>query len=139
MGYTHYWTVKQPFTLTRDEVNVLKSYFAEHSEIPVRLEYNSKSPPSISAQEIRFNGVGKMGHEGFLLNPTAEGWDFCKTARKPYDFLVCLTLLFVRAAYPDSFTFSSDGGLRENEWVPAVTYLVDNGYDRELLESFFER
>ena len=43
--------------------------------------------------EFGFNGIGDLSHETFALNVGENEWNFCKTARKPYDLAVCMILL----------------------------------------------
>ena len=59
---------------------------------------------------IVFNGVGKYGHESFVIHlDRVTKFDCCKTARKPYDFAVGLILLSLKN-HVEGFRFSSDGG-----------------------------
>jgi hypothetical protein len=78
---------------------------------------------------IRFNGWGDNGHETFLITremsdysirdpESGESFDFCKTARKPYDVAVCLVLLSIARHAPKSFSISSDGDW-DVEWSEA--------------------
>lgn len=66
--------------------------------------------------EIHFNGIGDAGHEafGFPLAPfTAAGdpgFQFVKTAAKPYDEVVVACLLTARDCFPgETLSLSSDG------------------------------
>lgn len=86
--------------------------------------------PTFKDDEICFNGDKTYGldHETFrislqdLTNPDAwcnrrdngDVWDFCKTARKPYDLAVCLALLAFKDVFGDDFEYSSDGVTRES-------------------------
>lgn len=70
----------------------------------------------ISDEVIQFNGVGDDGHETFYINPVPEvpswrdtAFDFCKTARKPYDVPVAMILLAIDHFMPTVMTISSDG------------------------------
>ena len=96
--------------------------------------------PQVDNDVIRFNGWKDDGHETFMLtkekpeqagvlfeqlvqspswNPAAkESFDFCKTARKPYDMAVMLVLLIAHDVAPKSIRISSDGDW-DSEWVPA--------------------
>lgn len=40
-----------------------------------------------------FNGVGDEAHETLAISRTTEDFDFCKTARKPYDLAVTASLI----------------------------------------------
>ena len=47
---------------------------------------------------------------------TKPSFAFCKTARKPYDLAVCLSLLRIKEIAPDAIELSSDGDW-DIEWV----------------------
>jgi hypothetical protein len=49
---------------------------------------------------------------------SGESFDFCKTARKPYDLAVCLVYMILKRHAPKSVKISSDGDW-EQEWVEA--------------------
>ena len=86
-----------------------------------------KGLPKFLQDQIWFNGDESKGHdhETFYLkwNKKDEDgedlWGFCKTARKPYDLLVCMSLLALENAFQDPkvFSYSSDGD--EPEWQRA--------------------
>ena len=46
-----------------------------------------------SHKEVSFNGVGDDSHESFAFTLDANGSEFCKTNRKPYDALVTACLI----------------------------------------------
>jgi hypothetical protein len=53
----------------------------------------------------------------------ARRWDFCKTARMPYDLAVCAILLRFHLVLPEHFVIASDGSW-DTEWnrpPPATT------------------
>jgi hypothetical protein len=52
------------------------------------------------------------------MNPSGS-WDFCKTARKPYDVVVATILLRARVLMGKAFHFSSDGAWGEDGWLAA--------------------
>lgn len=60
-----------------------------------------------------------------------ESFDFCKTARKPYDLAVCLVLLSMKRHAPKSVSLSSDGDW-DAEWTEA------RGIYKELFEAEVE-
>lgn len=67
---------------------------------------------------IRFNGVDDDGHETFLVDKSpSSNWEFCKSARKPYDAAVGCCLIILKNANPKKFTFRSDGGYEDWEDV----------------------
>ena len=81
--------------------------------------------PMINESQVWFNGDEKTGmdHETFGIrwydNSNPNGFGFCKTSRKPYDLLVCVSLLAFKHAFDDTrvFNFSSDGD--NAEWQTA--------------------
>jgi hypothetical protein len=124
MGYTHYWTQARDFTReewsqVREDVEALLKDVEHVQGIPLA---NGQGEPGSRAEitdnKIWFNGAGDGHHETFCLNrkrPRKErgephGWDFCKTARKPYDLAVTAALCYL-CSVPDPavFTASSDG------------------------------
>ena len=132
MGYTHYWTFKRGDVTPAE----LAERFAEASADARKL-YNSlktgpdavkivgwdrdkpKSRPVFNADLVQFNGLGDDGHESFsLARVDAADGDFCKTARKPYDILVCATLLVFDHHFQPVFTAGTDGGYED--WEPAI-------------------
>ena len=72
-----------------------------------------------------------LDHESFFLTPETTNWNFCKTARKPYDLLVCAVLL---SAYNIlGYELSSDGGFED--WQPAIDFYLDTVYDVQTLSQ----
>jgi hypothetical protein len=71
---------------------------------------------------IWFNGDQKKGldNETFIFNPINDAdFEFCKTARKPYDFVVCCVLISL-VNRMRGFTMSSDGDI--DDWEPAIEF-----------------
>ena len=139
MGYTHYWSfhrdnmktekLRQTFKKATDEMLEL---YKNLPLFPKTGYYTDRSilikgglgegMPIINETEVWFNGESKldMDHETFSINWKDEkAFDFCKTARKPYDLLVCLCLLSLLNHYgSEIFQLSSDGDA--SEWQEAV-------------------
>lgn len=69
--------------------------------------------PVFSENLIRFNGVGDEGHETFVVTPSARDFEFCKTARKPYDTAVVAILCLLH--HHTEIEVSSDG-VPEDWW-----------------------
>jgi len=110
MGYTHYFPItKQP---TQDQWNSIAAGVKKALDIggvPVAFEYDSSELPVIDKDLIRFNGIAEDGHETFYLSREDSGFQFCKTAYKPYDTLVTASLLIAEHFAPDCYNISSDG------------------------------
>jgi hypothetical protein len=94
-----------------------------HTDYPISIKGGlGEGEPIFNETEIWFNGDEKLGndYETFSINwKDMEAFGFCKTARKPYDLFVCLSLLSFTEHFPsDVFTLSSDGDAEE--WQDAV-------------------
>ena len=65
-----------------------------------------------------FNGAKAESYETFFFPRHYDGdFNFCKTAYKPYDIVVCGALIVLKHYMP-KLKVSSDGG--EEDWAPAV-------------------
>lgn len=147
MGYTHYWqfnpskiedteTLRKKFQAASSLVK--KGYLAlkkdpflhagqhggAYAENPCLVRGGlGKGAPIINESVIWINGDEKthLDHETFQIQWKGKDVrDFCKTARKPYDILVCYTLLAFHHVFDDRqvFSFSSDGD--EEDWQHAA-------------------
>lgn len=135
MGYTHYIYRSKAFTVKQWEKVSLEAFqildYCKGRRIVLAREYDSPTAgnPEVTPDHIRFNGWKSEGHETFLVTrerPERQSWqsesedsfDFCKTARKPYDLAVCLVLLSVKRHAPKSVRIGSDGEW-DGEWTEA--------------------
>lgn len=144
MGYTHYWNRSADFTTEQWEKICLETLdiivrHCDRKGIVLAFEHDSPSepqpvlfggpkhgprPPEVSPDLIRFNGWKGEGHETFYVTreradpDEKESFDFCKTARKPYDLAVCLVLLSMHRHAPDRVKIGSDGDW-ETDWAEA--------------------
>ncbi len=129
MGFTHYWTKQQDptpeqwnafteaFQLIRRETQT-KALINNRALPTIQFESDDASPPQIDDNVVRFNGVGKDGHETFLLDPTFDDIEFCKTARKPYDLWVVVALTLLNHFAPGCWDIGSDGDA--SDWADGV-------------------
>ena len=131
------------------------------------LEPDSDQRLEITDNEIRFNGreEGDRGHETFSLQRMSDKrleeyaerldrnyiFDFCKTARKPYDIVVCCLLVILKHRLGNMIEISSDGRDGTNDgvyyevdgaWSNAIKLCVENlsydlNYD-DILEHLFD-
>ena len=135
MGYTHYWNQYSDFT--DEEWDFAREFFHKGLELlagssefaTTAQEWDVKSvvirgwdgirEPEFTDERVSFNGDRSQGldhesfvvqkiHSGYQWNPT-QRFDFCKTARKPYDVLVVAMLMMFHEMNP-WFEWSSDGG-----------------------------
>ena len=125
MGYTHYYEQKRNFTNKEwnrvlQAFNVILDHFKETNfkETKIVLQVDQADETCII-----FNGIGHNAHETFVMNKDNVGFNFCKTARKDYDVVVCLLLLVahcyvVKEGAKPVFSVGSDGEWEE-EWAEA--------------------
>ena len=126
MGYTHYWNeVKVQPEIWKAFVKLAKKA-ADASSIRIAWEFDETSKkPEFNAKGIRFNGCGDNGHETFVLRPNGSGFNFCKTAEKPYDEIV-VSILILAAKYLPGFSWSSDGDNKDFRDGLALAQQVDD-------------
>jgi len=103
MGYTHYWNIIDPkdekFDALSKDVKVLLN----------RAEVKPLVEGIVTDERIAINGIGDDAHEDFWFSRTNNGYEFCKTARKPYDATVTVCLLLIKHHYGWDADISSDG------------------------------
>lgn len=119
--YTHYWTYNKSYNDEKQfakAVEEIKRLLAakELKDIPLCGRADDEAA-ILQEDQVFLNGVGDDGHEDFCVYVDEPKWDFCKTARKPYDLVVMLCLIAF-ANNLSSFTFRSDGCVWE--WLPAI-------------------
>lgn len=134
MGYTHYWTYNPNEIKDTEELRIRFRFAVELINQAYQFTKKQKiciirgglgvGKPMINESQVWFNGDEKTGmdHETFSIKWYPDGGiakDFCKTARKPYDIMVCFSLLALNHAIdnPDAFSFSSDGD--NSDWEEA--------------------
>lgn len=150
MGYTHYWNL-EPTEKTKEQVKTALTEIAnlfdklpKHStsaggyyvDEPLRLKGGmGNGKMHINDELLIFNGDAKqsLNHDAFYFDLTnLTEFTYCKTARKPYDFAVCVALLAM-ANHIEGFTFNTDGTLAD--WKPAIDFYNDRiGYISENLK-----
>ena len=130
MGYTHYFTPvldKKHFDTVVDDIKVIEkaTKLFDSSGETLGVDYRKES--------FAFNGNASKGeeHETFCLGVGGE-WDFCKTARKPYDVAVVVSLLCLKYHSPTS-DISSDGD--SEDWMEG--YQLFNVLFPKILITFF--
>lgn len=135
MGYTHFYNFKPKIgslcealahppqsdsLLAKASADVAKMSKILSKEGVLIKGGDGTGKPIFTSTEINFNGDASedLDHENFFFDLKEES-SFCKTARtarKPYDKLVCCALLSLKAYLGDSFSFSSDGDENDEEW-----------------------
>jgi len=134
MGYTHYFTFKAASRsqataienkyqrAIEDCQRVIKRYYAENGGLS---GYSAHTKIG-QYGGINVNGKGDDGHETFVLrehfneNLANEGFNFCKTAQKPYDLVVVACLAILKHRLGDCVRVSSDGSAKD--WTDGVNY-----------------
>lgn len=127
MGYTHYFRQNRAPTL--DQWRAIAGGFKSligHAEdagdpLPIQREYDEVGAPEITEERIVFNGIGDAGHETMLLERDGRGFQFCKTARKPYDRAVIALLILADRCAPGCWQVSSDGD--PQDWKPILDWM----------------
>jgi hypothetical protein len=130
MGYTHYWTQTRDLTeqefgdfigaarriIQTAEGKPTDTAGGYHTE-PVQIcGGRGTGKPTLNKDELILNGNGpNLDHETFAINRVidSDAWNFCKTARKPYDVVVTACLIVLAHDY--GFEVSSDGDVEEWE------------------------
>ena len=149
MGYTHYYNI-QDITkpLMTSEIAQDIGTIIMASEIPIGDGNGIQdSQPVLEHDLVQMNGIGDESHEALCYPPDFEwnrqihpaeflGFAFCKTARKPYDVVVCAALLAIKHHQGDNVEITSDGKF-DNEWQPAYR-LYRRATRRELPPEFRE-
>jgi len=137
LGFTHYTnsesTKKLPQARWDMFVEAVKHVYAElpkqslsagayYEDDPLKIcGGQGDGEPVFDSEQIWFNGDESqdLNHEIFQLCIFPSPFSFCKTARKPYDLMVCATLLLYWHFFKEhGITISSDGDLED--WKPAI-------------------
>lgn len=145
MGYTHQYTQQRDFTdqewsrlmmafsrLCQEMPSSSRSAGGYYSNDPLAIDDQEGGEPVCVEERILFNGAPEpLSHETFLLtrfrermdpdSPIPQGFRFCKTDRKPYDLMVCATLLMAAKVAPCVLEIRSDG--TPEDWQPARDFV----------------
>ena len=139
MGYTNYWTPKDlkpgeiPNQFWEEAEKVLGKVI---SKGVILANGNGTEvitdPKKIVDREhgtIIFNGYEDLSHETFALEFPGD-WNFCKTARKPYDLAVKTILMLadrygLLEAEHGHDTWSWDGDETDTEYINAHNLMLE--------------
>lgn len=132
MGYTHYWKHSRRFSkndwqdVAADLTVIMETAAAEGLTIGDTCGEKPLASPrdALFGDLFGFNGLGEESYETFLIyqnrrpldswqKPRQRGWDFCKTERKAYDVAVTACLIYLESRFPDHFSASSDGEVKD--------------------------
>jgi len=105
MGYTHYWTIKEPIAQADWDkfLEGARQIIGTATEAGIQIEDNSTD------SVIAINGVGAGAHEDFVIVIEDSGYDLCKTAGKPYDTVVTAILIHLKQVLGSKVLITSDG------------------------------
>jgi hypothetical protein len=126
MGYTHYWNIKKGKILDDLTLEIISQIIKENNSM---LSYGysyPNTPEMVSKDMVRLNGKDDDAHEDFHIEFNKEVNDFCKTAEKPYDAMVCQILIALKIFYKNNIIIKSDGiyGDQDEEaWHKAVKWM----------------
>ena len=126
MGYTHYWYIADE--IGQDSWDkFLVDFRTILPNFDETLDIQGDQKLQHDKDMIYLNGIGELSHETFCLlritQLTARTqrdddngliFNFCKTARKPYDIAVCSALIIAKKHFGESIMISSDGD--NEEW-----------------------
>ena len=132
MGYTHYWTPKAADDKTWDKF--VKACKTLNKNLPESIviaggmgdgspkfgQVLGKNIPHLNVSSVWFNGDETRGedHETFCIKQDDDEWQFCKTAAKPYDLLVCACLIAAEEIL--GYEVTSDGD--REDWEEAIGF-----------------
>lgn len=111
MGYTHYFAELRTDPEFSEHVRNIVDV-AQESGIRVRNGWGEEEA-IVSDNAVSINGDADEGldHETFYLPDRPDGFNFCKTARKPYDSVVVAILIrAIVDEQPGWENIRSDGG-----------------------------
>jgi hypothetical protein len=131
MGYTHYFENKQDCPpedwakITDAFKRLQATAIINNDPLLIQKECDRAAAPSVNDLEIRFNGIEDDGHETFMLLRKKKRFNFCKTARKPYDRVVVAVLCLANHFAPDVWDIGSDGNAEDWEAGLALARTVE--------------
>lgn len=135
MGYTHYWKLKQIRGMAEKNEQAYQRAIADIGRIArywnKQCEQSGDTDSRLSGYTahvkagqyggVKLNGKGDLAHEDFCLAEHLSqnsGFEFCKTARKPYDTVVVAALCVLKHRLGDAVDVSSDGD--RSNWSEGV-------------------
>lgn len=130
MGYTHYWTPKE--TTTKKWNKFVEACKILNKNLPKEIvihSWDGIGEPEFTDKLVSFNGDAdsNLDHESFVIKKDDGEWNFCKTARKPYDLLVCSCLIAAHDIL--GYEVNSDGDI--DDWEDAIDFYLKNIYDEQ--------
>ena len=127
MGYTRYWD-RTDKPITKEFIDKVKAIIKDSEEKGIHIcGSDGKGEPELELDYVGFNGNGDLNldHETCFFD-SEQGFNFCKTARKPYDYTV-RKVLEVAEEMGIIKNVSSDG---ENEGIYSDADYVNGNVER---------
>lgn len=118
MGYTHYWELSGAIS-SLEWSNFVVDFQKVLPQFQHLLDDKGSQKLEITSEQVFFNGIGEEAHETFSIGLKGSGFNFCKTAQKPYDVAVTAALIIAKEYFGDSIKVSSDGN--DSDWNTAGT------------------
>ena len=157
MGYTRYWEIKgdlypEKFKTYSETCKIvcvewekaqIEYYLSEGNSLELA-EHKSKicgwdgrGEPLFCDREISFNGsisdddeLSDLSHETFCISLISREFNFCKTARKPYDSYVFICLFLAKQIFGEQIEVRWDGSNNEELVEPFIkSFLRDRNID----------
>lgn len=121
MGYTVYFTHNRDFTM-QEWGDIRAAVIPMLHRLKQIKGGDGTGRPVIDNSDIIFNGDASKDedHETFQLSKCNSGFQFCKTARKPYDRYVKAVLVVANMIAPGALDISCDGDDEDGCWDEGV-------------------
>lgn len=110
MGFTRYWEFERLDSEKFKDFSSICQLLIDRMDI-------SLEDVTVNGTQVRFNGVDEDGHETFNFSLNKGGFNFCKTATKPYDDVVCGCLYVAKLVFGDSIKVNQDCEPQDDEPV----------------------
>ena len=113
MGYTHYvrglgGLSKENYAKWIKATNDMIRLYNKTAKDDDKIVNCGHDTLNLSDNEVFVNGRDGNGHETLAISSDMDDFEFCKTARKPYDAVVVASFKWADANFP-IVKFSSDG------------------------------
>ena len=119
MGYTNYWNNEEPIDLT-NAAPAIQELLEMGMERGILAGADGQGSPVFDGRILVFNGCGDAAYETFAITPEQTGFQFTKTAQRPYDAYVKAALILIQSHSddPDQIRIACDG--RTSDWDEAA-------------------
>ena len=98
MGYTRYWE-RTDKKIDEDFITAVNDIISDCNKRGIRIgDWDGNGEPTVTLDRIAINGDARydLNHETLSFDNNKTGFDFCKTARKPYDYAVRKILSYAK-------------------------------------------